>query len=629
MRFLFDGAKLSRGMQKLRHFLLLLLRTLAVAGLIFGLGRPLAGGWVGKLGGGQPDTVLILLDRSASMGETLNGGGGTKLEAGVAQITQALKDVQPGHLQLIDSVSMQATAVESVRELAGLPLVSLVDAQSDIPGMFEVAAEYLAANIAGRSEIWVCSDGQVGDWRPEDGRWQAIEGKLQALQAGVRVNVLHFSQQAAGNLGVRVTRAEWVSGKEGSELVLDLFVRGSEEDPKEVPVAIDVATAMGHARSSVSLEGSGQEWQLLGHRLRMEGEFTADHPGGWGFAELGPDGRGGDNRYYFVFGPEKAPETVIVSERPEVGRVLRIAAESFGPLGADPMVRDLPMDGALGMDLTSAGLLLWEGPLPRGDVALRVQTFLDDGGQVVFFAPEGSDAGEFLGCSWGERVDRPLDGGAQELGFWRKSEGFFRNGDDGTPLDFSELRILRSTEIRGEVTLLAGFEDGQGLLARTPTERGGVSFFGSTPAHEDSNLAVQGLALVALIQRAGEQAESSQLDRAQQDAGAYRGRRSDVEWLSEDTEGLISERLHRAGVLRNARGMVALNRPSHEDTQTLMATERIAELMPGIEMDLAEGRGQGGALIEEIWKLFLGFLVVALLLEALICLPESTVEAGE
>ena len=53
MMFLLEGAKMSKGAQRLRHFLLLLFRTLAVVGLVLGLGRPIAGGHFVHIACGQ------------------------------------------------------------------------------------------------------------------------------------------------------------------------------------------------------------------------------------------------------------------------------------------------------------------------------------------------------------------------------------------------------------------------------------------------------------------------------------------------------------------------------------------------------------------------------------------------
>ena len=66
MMFLLKATQQKTGRTRLRHFLILLARVLAVLGIIFAISRPMAGGWFG-LFGGKPDTVIVLLDRSASM----------------------------------------------------------------------------------------------------------------------------------------------------------------------------------------------------------------------------------------------------------------------------------------------------------------------------------------------------------------------------------------------------------------------------------------------------------------------------------------------------------------------------------------------------------------------------------
>src|ERR1041384_3686626 len=66
MMFLLAANRMSRGYAKLRQFLILMFRMLAVAGLVFVISRPLASGWLGRSVGGQPDTTIILLDRSPS-----------------------------------------------------------------------------------------------------------------------------------------------------------------------------------------------------------------------------------------------------------------------------------------------------------------------------------------------------------------------------------------------------------------------------------------------------------------------------------------------------------------------------------------------------------------------------------
>lgn len=91
MKFLLEANRMSRGYARIRQWIILLLRASAIAALIFVISRPLATGLVGLAGGDRADTTLILLDRSASMQQTGAGGGGSKLETGVQQISQTLE----------------------------------------------------------------------------------------------------------------------------------------------------------------------------------------------------------------------------------------------------------------------------------------------------------------------------------------------------------------------------------------------------------------------------------------------------------------------------------------------------------------------------------------------------------
>ena len=82
---------MNKGLSRLRQILILALRVLAVAAIILVVGRPLAGGWLG-LTGGAPDTVLILLDRSASMEQKDLATGVSKRLAGLRKLAKAIND---------------------------------------------------------------------------------------------------------------------------------------------------------------------------------------------------------------------------------------------------------------------------------------------------------------------------------------------------------------------------------------------------------------------------------------------------------------------------------------------------------------------------------------------------------
>ena len=619
MMFLLQGAKMSRGMQRLRHFLLLTLRTLAVAGLVIGLGRPIAGGWLGGMGGGRPDTVLILLDRSASMREQISPGGPSKLESGVARIAEALANVAASRFACIDSVTLDVTEMASPTDLVGLPRAGTTDAHSDIPGMLEVAAEHLRVNAAGRAEIWICTDGQSGDWRPEDGRWPALQEALLAMSAGARVNVLSYSDRDPQNLGVRVSRAQRLSSENQTELSLDFVVRANvpSEERQQVPVAIN----LGGARSVVQVDLVAGEANLAGHRVAIEEESGAS----WGYVELPPDAQSADNRFYFTYGETTVQETVIVAEDPDVSDVLRMAAEAPLSDNLEYAARVIPAADATQLNLEGAALLLWQAALPEDEVAVTVEQFIDAGGQVIFLPPAETSDAAFLGYQWGPRAEAGEDGTPAAPGSWRTEDDLLRDGEDGTRLPLKQLEISSLTPVLGDLTPMASLTDGRALLSRAPTSRGGLYFLGTTTAVEDSNLATQGIVLVATVHRALDAAAEAIGARGQQEAGGYAPLVQEYERVSDTEETwLLSEHLEHSGSVKVGEAFVALNRRAAEDQSAPLADQRLTQLMPEVDVSLVAGGVESKGLVEEIWRVFLMVILFALIAEALLCMTESS-----
>lgn len=621
MMFLLQGARMSKGYQRLRHILLLILRTLAVAGLIFGLGRPIAGGWLGGLGGGRPDSVIVLLDRSASMAETVPGTGESKLTVGVRRLVEALGNVEANGWAFVDSVGGRVTGLDSPADLADLPVAVETSAGADLPGMLEAAVDYLEVNSSGRAEIWICSDGRLADWRPEDGRWPALRESLLAMPAGVRVNVLAFDERPPENLAIRVEKVERVRGTERAELALDLRITAEEERDASVPVAVD----MGGARSIVRVEMKGREALLEGHRMPLDEAEGS----GWGFVELGDDGGPLDNRFYFTYGEAVTLETFVVAEDAAVADVLRIAAES--PLRDDASwaAEVLRPEDASPLDLEGVSLLLWQAPLPEDDgIAAEIERFVAAGGRAIFLPPETPLGAELFGCSWGHTAEL---GSAEEPAsptFWRGESDLLRHGDGGTPLPVADTIVRRTTGLAGDFTPLSSFAGGETFLARAPTGRGGAYFLTALPKETESNLASQGVVLFALLHRALAAAVAEAGSRSQQEAGRFDGSLDD--WTSAGgtpEDALLAERFHHAGVVTDGERFVALNRSAAEDRPEVLAEERLGSMLQDVDVSLVAGAAGEASLIEEVWRLFLIAMLVALFGEALLCIGESSGEA--
>ena len=137
MMFLMAARKINRGWQRLRHFLILLFRTLAVAGLILAISRPLSGGWLGFAIGARPDTAIVLLDRSASMQEQDLQRAQSKLTIGTEKLVNTLQTVRASRWALIESNEQQPIELQAPEDLLTLPAARETATQADIPGMLQ------------------------------------------------------------------------------------------------------------------------------------------------------------------------------------------------------------------------------------------------------------------------------------------------------------------------------------------------------------------------------------------------------------------------------------------------------------------------------------------------------------
>lgn len=130
--FLLKASRESRGKKKLKHILILICRTLAIAALIFAVARPLLGGFLGS-GSGSVGTVVLVLDRSASMETKPESGAPSYREAVISQVWEAVEKMGSPRLVLIDSATGDIQEVPSPDALPELSTTFATDTQADIP----------------------------------------------------------------------------------------------------------------------------------------------------------------------------------------------------------------------------------------------------------------------------------------------------------------------------------------------------------------------------------------------------------------------------------------------------------------------------------------------------------------
>ena len=665
MMFLMSAKRMSKGMARLRHFLILLMRVLAVAALIFVISRPLSGGWLGSIGMSKPDATLILLDRSASMEMQDLQTGQSKRLAALQKLAQLLEQGDYGtHLVLIDSASGQLQEVDSPKALLGLPTTESSATSADIPGMLESALAYLKANKSGRVDVWICSDLSENDWDVESGRWQAIREEFAQLE-GVHHFLLAYADLPSSNLSVRVENVQrWERGN-NAELVLDVVVRS--KDSRDTTPKTRIAFEVNNARSVVEVELDRQGTSLQGHRIPIDTKLRS----GWGSVGLPGDTNPLDNRFFFVFSEPSVRRAVVVSDDVKNGEAFRRALA----IPIDPRLQHrvdvISVDRVAEIDWESTGLLIWQAALPRGSVAEQIAQFVDTG-RVVMFFPPSQNADEQLFDSrweaWRQRshqpsavsdqknsVDSPTlygrgypaptkrservgesgfptvsDSHSFGISWWRGDADLLAHVESGDALPLNELRTYRYRSFESPGTPLARFDDDAPLLTRVATDRGAIYFCSTLPTAQFSSLEREGVTFYVILQRALDQGCRALAVASQRDAGP------DVlidrnEWelvAPADDSPLLSQRGLHAGVYRDGAYWTAVNRSQIEDSAAAAPVETVDALFDGmsyrrIDVDV----GDTSALASEMWRIFLIAMIVALLVEAVLSLPSRRVRA--
>lgn len=620
MRFLLSAKQMSKGMARFRHILIMAARMLVVAGFIFAVSRPMATGWMGALAGGKPETLIVLLDRSASMQQQNLQTGETKISSGLNKIAGMI-DAYEGTKQivLIESATNEPIVVDSSETLLDLTKIQPTDSSADIPEMMQAALDYVAENQTGRTDVWLCSDSCRNDWSADSGRWASLRAAL-AERDGVRFSILNYPETASGNYAIRVTSAQRLKSKEQSELILDLEIERSDELDGEVEIPVEIV--INGARSVVNARVNNSKVSLTGNKISLDPELET----GWGKVSLPADTNASDNVYYFSFADQPVWKTVIVAEDKSAVEPLRIVCS----VSADPTEKldAVVVDPSqiVEVDWDQTAMIVWQAKLPTGAEAKQLQSFINSGRSVVFFPPQQANDSEFSGASWGDWKSAGSNGGAgsQNIGYWRNDDEVLQHTQTGTALPVDSLKVFRYCSLNGNHRLLAKLDDGSPLLARQESNGGSVYFCSTLPTQTFSSLGRNGVVIFAMLHRILAGSKESIGAAKQFEAGTLMAKDAEnMKVLAGDKSRAISEeRPFLAGVYSSEEKLIALNRPAAEDRSDVLAKAEIETLFEGLDFRIVDDQiGNQQSLASEIWRVFMVLMGVALISEALLCLP--------
>ena len=363
MMFLRMANRKSTRYAKLRQWLVLLFRVLAVLMLLFALSRPLAGGWMGGMFSSKPDVVVIILDRSPSMDGRADGE--SRLEKSRVAILKGMKGFAEGsRVVLMDHTATHVQEVGSTEALKNLMSGGVNDTAADLPSQLEAVQKWFESENPGTGEIWVASDLQASNWDPASKeRWRGLVGGFEGLPQKVRVRLLAMNEPLASNNSVRVRELELHGEGESAELQLEVEVLRDKSEVTEitVPVTIHLGTESRKLDVDFKLEGTS-------HTQFVKLSITDPEQGGWGWVEIPDDDNPRDNRSYFVYGSHGRSSTAVVADDSYIGRFLQMAAAP-NPANTNQVSVAVAEASRAEVKWSDHAMILWQGALPEGDIA--------------------------------------------------------------------------------------------------------------------------------------------------------------------------------------------------------------------------------------------------------------------
>lgn len=614
MQFLLKATRESRGKKKLRHILILTCRALAIAALMFAAARPIVSGLLGW-GGGALDTVVLILDRSASLEIRPGDGLAPRRAIVLERIVEAMDSLGGARLVLIDSATGEPLEVSSPDALPEISQTAATDGAADFPALLTRAAEYLA-EVPGRTEVWMASDLQATNWEANEERWASARASILALPQPPAIRVLAMTGGTAPNSSISLLS----SRRAGDELVLDLQIIRDVDAQGVASIPLTVQLDGAQSTEQITLPAQSLTFQK---RIAL----PPDQETGHGWLSIPADGNPRDNVAYFAYGPDRPVRTAIVAPQGEAASYLALAAAPPG-YGNQQVERIEPTNAA-SMNIADLSAILWAAPLPTGPTANLIENFIRDGGHVMFLPPAAASAAAsenaFLGTSWVPRSEAPR-GAFFILQDWNRSDGLLRDGLDGSPITADRLRaIFRHVPQGDALASLARWEDGEVFLARQVLDRGAAWFLGSLPDYTWSNLGDADVLLPAVQRLITDGADRF-------DAGYLTtvGAR-DAQLFADETRARLDDygkpdpanAAYEAGVYRLGTRLIAVNRPIIEDDPQILPRERLDVILEGTEHTLFEQAGQAGdrTLSRDVWRAFLIAMLLFLIAELLLCLP--------
>lgn len=502
LAFLHELRKSTMQRVRVKQWLLLALRTLAIACLVLAFARPtMTGPLAARLGGSGRTTSAIVLDRSASM--TLRDGGGAYLDQGRALVGGLIEDMESGDEVLLSPVPaaderaafhQHAAAVSAATDnlMPGVGNATLTQAIRE-------AGARLVERPAVNRDVFVVSDLQKSTFS---------DSLDLNLPPGTRLLLMPVGTDGQGNLSVSDVRVLSQIVSEGQPVRIEATFTNHGEDAVRGLVA------------SLTLNGQriGQATVDVDARSQATARFVATPRGrGWLTGSVGIE----DNRFLFdntrtfaLHVPEERRVLLVRGERADARYVRLALSGSLSEAGSRFATEEIPETA-----LSSANLGQWDSVVLLGVASLSsgeraaLAQYLRAGGGILVFAGDAIEEADYnawfsdIGAG-SYRGVREVEGAGAAVGVLDRVdvdhplfEGMFAPTAGGAPPTLEQPVLFRSLDYvagSGNEQTVIGLSGGRPFLQEVRVDQGSLLLLSVEAGASWSDFPVRGLFLPML-----------------------------------------------------------------------------------------------------------------------------------
>lgn len=295
---------------RLRHWLLLALRTCAIFLLVLLLANPIFQTGVGLFAGGGPLSLVIIMDNSLSMKWSREGEGFKQAKEAARLLISSIKDGDRAAVVPTNTSERGQIRLKGEREilLRELDAIQIAAGSADFSSALGKAYELLK-EPAPQKEIWLITDSALTDWDrfsmsalgPHDPliplKIIKITGQEGVLNATIKE--IKMKGQGAG-VGLPIQLEAWVvnfGSREIKDLLVQLHIDGQNREQK-----------------LISLPSKGESAVSFQLSLSQSG----DHHG---YMMLKKDGLAGNPTSYFTLQAQDKLKVLVVDGDPQTSLV--------------------------------------------------------------------------------------------------------------------------------------------------------------------------------------------------------------------------------------------------------------------------------------------------------------------